>query len=185
MTPSLETERLILRPRRAEDAPALVPLLNHWDIARMLGRLPYPYTLADAQAWCSDEAAARYLRSFMILDRAAPGQPIIGNVGIFHRTEGAELELGYWLAMSHWGRGLVPEATRAAIDELFTSTDTQRLTSGHFVENSASGRVLAKLGFRHTGTSQFWSKVRARWVPHHDLVLERANWRASEETSTP
>ena len=42
------TERLTLRPAWAEDAPALAAAIGHEEVARMLARVPYPYTLADA-----------------------------------------------------------------------------------------------------------------------------------------
>jgi RimJ/RimL family protein N-acetyltransferase len=62
-----------------------------------------------------------------------------------------ELELGYWIARPYWGRGYATEAGRAVIDHARHSLRLPRLSAGHFIDNPASGRVLAKLGFRPIG----------------------------------
>ena len=53
---------------------------------------------------------------------------------------------------SHWGRGYATEAGRAVIATVRDSLRIDRLVSGHFVDNPASGRVLRKLGFVATGS---------------------------------
>jgi len=47
----LETERLLLRPPKAADISQFVPLLNDFEVAKNLSRVPYPYTEDDACAF--------------------------------------------------------------------------------------------------------------------------------------
>ena len=75
---------------------------------------------------------------------------LIGGIGVAERD--GEAELGYWIVPSHWGRGYATEAGRAVIAAARDSLRIDRLVSGHFVDNPASGRVLRKLGFVATGS---------------------------------
>jgi RimJ/RimL family protein N-acetyltransferase len=56
-------------------------------------------------------------------------------------------ELGYYVARSKWGTGIVTEAARAVVNHALHGLRLGFLTSGYFIDNPASGRVLDKLGF--------------------------------------
>ena len=143
------TERLLLRPGWAEDAPALARTIQDEGIVRNLASAPWPYGLADAEAFIGterqpDEAA-------LLVFRRTRGAPqLIGTVGLGRRPCG-EIELGYWIARPHWGLGFATEAASALIANARDSLRLDRLTAGHFLDTPASGRVLEKLGFRSTG----------------------------------
>ena len=51
MDVELRSSRLLLRQPRAGDAPRLARMLNNFRVAGNLARVPYPYGLADAEAW--------------------------------------------------------------------------------------------------------------------------------------
>jgi RimJ/RimL family protein N-acetyltransferase len=75
---------------------------------------------------------------------------LIGSIGFGRRPSG-RVELGYWIARPHWGRGYATEAGRAVLAIARDALRVRRLEAGHFTDNPASGRVLEKLGFRPTG----------------------------------
>ena len=143
------TERLLLRPGWIEDAPALTQAVAHEDIAMKLARLPWPYTIADAQWFLGLERMSRDV-SFLIFLRTAAAPTLIGGIGI-HPDEGGGPEIGYWIAPDQWGQGYATEAGRAVMDIARHGLRLPRLVSGHFIDNPASGRVLRKLGFMPTG----------------------------------
>ena len=143
------TERLLLRPGFAEDAPELARAIGEQAIVRNLATAPWPYGEEQARAFLSmerDEA----LPSFTILKRTEGSPRIVGGIGIGRRSDGDGLELGYWIARPYWGLGFATEAGRAVIG-LARAMGLPRLTAGHFIDNPASGAVLRKLGFRPTG----------------------------------
>jgi RimJ/RimL family protein N-acetyltransferase len=76
---------------------------------------------------------------------------VVGACGLGRRPSGA-VELGYWIARQHWGKGFATEAGRALID-IARALKLPRLEASHFLDNPASGRVLEKLGFVPTGLS--------------------------------
>jgi len=143
------TERLLLRPGWIQDAPALFAAIADEGIVRNLASAPWPYARENAESFLNTER--RPSEAAMLIFRRTEGAPeLAGSVGFGRRPDG-ELEFGYWIARRFWGRGYATEAGRAAIAMARDSLRLKRLSSGHFLDNPASGRVLEKLGFRPTG----------------------------------
>ena len=142
------TDRLLLRPGWAEDAPALARAIADERIVRNLAVVPWPYSLRDAEAFL---AAPRdpLLPSLLIFERTAGAPLLVGSCGLGRRASGA-VELGYWIARPHWGQGFATEAGRALL-AIAKALGLERLEASHFLDNPASGRVLEKLGFQSTG----------------------------------
>lgn len=58
-------------------------------------------------------------------------------------------EIGYVLSRDHWGRGLIPEAVKAAMAYCFYGAGCDYLTIAHFDFNTQSRRVIEKCGFTY------------------------------------
>lgn len=143
----LATDRLLLRPGTPADAEALTAAIAHWSVARMLERLPWPYTVELAHGWLSLPKSAE--RPEPLIVEAASGR-IVGGVGLIEKDS---VELGYWITPAAWGRGFATEAARAMVAHARDTLGLTRIVSGHFADNPASGRVLAKADFRPTGAT--------------------------------
>lgn len=144
------TERLLLRPGWAEDAPALAGAIANEAIVRNLATAPWPYALRDAEAFLASPRDP-VLPSFLVFERTAGAPLLVGSCGLGRRPSGA-IELGYWVARDHWNRGFATEAGLALID-IARALGIDRLEASYFTDNPASGRVLEKLGFVPTGIS--------------------------------
>jgi RimJ/RimL family protein N-acetyltransferase len=142
------TERLLLRPGWAEDAPALAAAIADEMIVRNLATAPWPYRLRDAEAFLA-QPRDPVLPSFLIFERTDGAPKLVGSCGLGRRPSGA-VELGYWIARAHWGRGFATEAGRALV-EIARTLGLPSLDASHFLDNPASGRVLEKLGFKPLG----------------------------------
>lgn len=142
------TQRLTLRPGWPEDAVALTAAIAHEAVAFKLARLPWPYTVAHAADWLAQTSRPGEV-SRLILAHEGDQARLVGGIGI--HPDGEAHEIGYWLTPSAWGRGYATEAGRAMLGIARYGMGLKRLTSGHFLDNPASGRVLTKLGFRPTG----------------------------------
>ena len=142
------TERLLLRPGWAEDAPALAQAIADEMIVRNLAVVPWPYSLRDAEAFL---AAPRdpVLPSMLIFERTDAEPVLVGSCGLGRRASG-NVELGYWISRPFWGRGFATEAGSALV-QIARALGIARLEASHFIDNPASGRVLEKLGFQSTG----------------------------------
>lgn len=165
----LNTERLLLRPFRLADAVAVAALCDNWNVARMVSRVPYPYGRDLAEAWIASHAAARAAGEEYDFCLELDGEPI-GAVGL-RQTGDDVYELGYWLGEPWWGRGFATEAARRVVRFAADDLDVAKLTSGHFVDNPASGYVLEKCGFRYVGDSMADCAARGEKVLHRCLEL--------------
>jgi RimJ/RimL family protein N-acetyltransferase len=115
--------------------------------------VPWPYSRLDASyfvgtfvpdGWTSGRELTWALRS-------APGQPLLGVVGI--RLEGAgQANLGFWLGAPHRGRGLMPAAVTAVADWAFAAGGIRLLAWECVLGNRSSLAVARKVGFHYIGT---------------------------------
>jgi RimJ/RimL family protein N-acetyltransferase len=142
------TERLLLRPGWAEDAPALAAAIADETIVRNLATAPWPFTLRDAEAFLA-QPRDPVLPSLLIFERTGVAPRLVGACGLGRRPSGS-VELGYWIGKPYWGRGFATEACAALID-IARTLGLRQLEGSHFLDNPASGRVLEKLGFEPTG----------------------------------
>jgi RimJ/RimL family protein N-acetyltransferase len=170
-TPVLETERLILRAPRLEDAKAVAQLANDRRIAENTSRIPHPYALADAEAYFAAVNQPDGEIAFLITREGV----VLGACGIAMPEREAP-ELGYWLGVPFWGHGYATEAVHAVIDHAFADLDFEALGAGARVTNPASRRVLEKCGFQWTGVGLTRIRALASSAPIDRFRLERGIW---------
>lgn len=139
------TQRLFLRPAFPEDWEAVHAAIAREEIVRNLATAPWPYTPDDARAFVN-KPQDKWLPHFLV---TLPGTGVIGSAGM-GVDELGEPMIGYWIAGEHQGRGYATEAARGVL-EVARGLGHRRLTATHFLDNPASGRVLAKAGFQPTG----------------------------------
>jgi RimJ/RimL family protein N-acetyltransferase len=146
--PTLQTERLLLRPFRRADMPELIRLAGDRKIAATTLRIAHPYTENDAEGFFQllKDADKKWF-AIELIENAA----LIGSVGL--RVEAAEgrAELGYWIGVPYWGKGYATEAATAALRHGFEDLKLNRIFATHFGHNSASGNILRKIGMKHEG----------------------------------
>ena len=165
----ITTPRLRLVPVTEAEPDEVAEAIGNWDVARWLGRVPYPYGPEDARAFIEANRALGGKVWFIREDG-----DLVGGIGI-------DDELGYWLARTVWGRGYATEAAEAAIDAHFSDPEETSLLSGHYPGNDRSAGVLKKLGFTYTGRRPVQAVALGQTVEGHELRLERAVWEARHE----
>ncbi|MFF3527671.1 GNAT family N-acetyltransferase [Streptomyces rubiginosohelvolus] len=146
----LETDRLVLRPAAAADAPDLLALDNDPAVMRYIngGR---PTSAEDIR----DRTLPRLLhdhactgtRGYWIAREKGTGA-FLGWFELRPLTDHdpAVVELGYRLNRAAWGRGYATEGARALVDKGFTDLGVQRVTANTMAVNTGSRRVMEKAG---------------------------------------
>jgi RimJ/RimL family protein N-acetyltransferase len=145
----LETERLVLRPLTLADAAPMTPLADDPGVSRMTTSIPHPFSRRMAEGFIARMRAADPAREVAMAVERTDGA-FMGVLGI-HPKEGLAPELGYWIGRPFWGAGYMTEAVTAALVWAREDWGRRALTSGHFADNDASGRVLTKADFLYTG----------------------------------
>jgi RimJ/RimL family protein N-acetyltransferase len=150
--PTLQTERLLLRPFRLEDAAAVQRLAGVREIADTALTIPHPYLDGMAESWIGTHAEAweRQERAAFAITTEADG--VIGAISLHLKPAHRRAELGYWVGQPFWNRGHATEAALAAISFALGALGLNRIHAAHLTRNPASGRVLTKAGMRFEGT---------------------------------
>lgn len=156
-SPTLTTQRLILRKFAPEDVPALHEILSDPVVNTFLPRFPTK-TLEETRRFLE----ARYLKSYeapsgyqYAICLKEDGRPI-GYIGV---SPSDAHDLGYGLGRAHWGKGIAAEAGRAVLERC-RRAGYPFVTATHDVHNPHSGRVMQKLGmiYRYSYQEQWQPK---------------------------
>jgi len=167
MTHQIKTPQLLLRAVTATDLPKLVELANNIEIAQMVGTMPYPYTMDDAQAWLAGLQTDSSNYIFAIIHHK---EGFIGGIGLYLKPT-ALPNLGYWIGQPFWGNGYASEAVGALTKWAENQFNIKAIQADFFADNPASGRVLSKAGFLRTGnTGMSYSLGRKAKAHHIDMV---------------
>lgn len=152
--PTLETDRLILRPIELSDAPAIFEYASNPAVSLYTLWGPHK-TVEDSLDYIKDYVFHYYAQGvpepFGITLKNNP-QKLIGTVGCFWVSKSAKsMELAYAIGQDHWGQGLVAEASNAVMDFCFKKFELKRIQARCKVENKSSARVMEKVGMTFEG----------------------------------
>lgn len=149
---TITTERLVLRPYTLDDSEELARVIDRREIYETTLAIPHPYSVEDARSYISRSIEAREDdRDFPCAVTLKETGAIIGGCGLMVNRKMDRAEMGYWLAVEHWGQGYITEAARALIRHGFEVLDLNCIEAHHFVNNPASGRVMVKAGMTFEG----------------------------------
>jgi [ribosomal protein S5]-alanine N-acetyltransferase len=182
-TPTLQSERLRLRPFTDADRDALFALhsnarvLRYWDSPPWEDRARADRFLATCRQMADEGTGAR-----LALDRTSD-DAFIGWIGLSRwNPDFRSAALGYCLDEPAWGHGYATEAARAVLRWAFDTLDLNRVQAEADTRNIASARVLEKVGFVREGTLRedciVDGDVSDSWV----FGLLRREWRPSTES---
>lgn len=152
-TPTLETERLRLRPFADADGDALFALnsdayvLRYWDSPPWTDRASIERFMAGCRRMEEEGTGARVAIE-RTSDRAFVGWATFNSWNPDFRSAA----LGYCFTQTTWGLGYATESSRALLGWAFDTLDLNRVQSETDTRNAASARVLEKLGFEREGT---------------------------------
>lgn len=166
--PILDTARLILRSLTLEDATDVQRLAGDRDIASQMLHIPHPYEDGMAEKWiqfCQEKFEKDEALTFAITLRTESN--LIGVIGLGVYREHERADLFYWIGKPYWNFGYATEAAQAVVAYSFEVLKLNRIEAGRFTGNSASGRVLEKVGMRYEGCRRQYLK---KWGNFEDIM---------------
>lgn len=149
---TIKTERLTLRPYKTSDWKDLHTLMQDKRVHKYLIGPPWPYTEKDAKEWVKSNSPQSHRRKNWVRRTWGIflGNEQVGNIGL-HEFKGHRVEMGYWMRRKLWGKGLMPEAARAVMKYAFTVLGVKRVQARADLRNTASQRVMEKIGMQREG----------------------------------
>ena len=125
----IETDRLILRPWREDDAEELFKYASDPEVGPPAGWQPHT-SVENSREIIRKILSAPETYAVCLKENGKP----IGSIG-FHRADLAELddeyELGYWIGKPFWGQGLIPEAARELLRRAFQDLEMRAVWCGY------------------------------------------------------
>lgn len=177
MTLQLETKRLLLRPWREADAAKLYEYAKDPRIGPVTGFPPHT-SVENSRQIIQGVLSAANMFAVVLKDTGEP----VGSIGL---TVGSgshlhlspdEGEIGYWIGVPYWGRGLIPEAIRALLRYGFEDLHLTTIWCGYFEGNEKSRRAQEKCGFRyhHTNRNIVWKLMNDIRTEHVTCLTKEA-----------
>jgi RimJ/RimL family protein N-acetyltransferase len=150
-TESVRTERLVLRPLRADDVDAVFRACQDAEIQRWLTALPDPYTRDAAVEYVTSVAPRARAEGTELPCAVEADGEFVGACGLHHLTHGRlGPEIGYWIAPWSRQRGYAAEAARGLAEWSF-ARGAERVHLFTDVGNAASQAVARRAGFSEEG----------------------------------
>ncbi len=148
MLPTLETERMVLRPVELADAERIQELFPHWEIVRLLNaKVPWPFPADGVLTHLRDEALPQMERAeawdWTLRLKTEP-ETVIGRIGLYL----GENNRGFWMGLPWQGQGLMTEAVIVVTDYWFEVLGFPVLRVPKAVENVGSRRISEKTRMR-------------------------------------
>lgn len=155
-TKTLETERLILRKFKEEDAN---DLFNNWASDSCVTKFmtwPTHENLDTSKyvigLWLNEYSNSNYYNWCIEIKKLGQAIGAISVVSIDENVEA--VEIGYCIGKEYWNKGIVTEAFLSIIKFLFEEVDVKRIAARHDTNNPASGAVMKKCGLKFEGVNR-------------------------------
>jgi len=174
-TPTLTTERLLLKPLEKTDAEQIQKRYPRWEIVRyMVASVPWPYPENGAEYYVNNVALPdieKGIAWFWTIRRHDDPAQLIGLICLYDEEDNNR---GFWLAPEWQGQGLMREASIAATDYWFNTLNRPLLRAPKAAINDRSQRISVSSGMRLVKTekkayvcgeldSELWEITREEW----------------------
>jgi RimJ/RimL family protein N-acetyltransferase len=176
----IETERLRLRPFRRGDIDAVHAYRSREDVTRWLVDAPM------SREACAEAVKARIGqftwagdgdKIFLAVERSEDAT-MIGEVSLILRSaESRQAEIGYIFHPEHHGRGYATEASKALMSLAFDQAGVHRVFARCHAHNTASRRVMQRLGMREEAHFREHVRVKGRWDEELIYAILEDEWR--------
>jgi RimJ/RimL family protein N-acetyltransferase len=177
----IETERLTLRPFTRGDVDAVFSYRGREDVCRFLFDEPM------SRQSCAEAIQLRIGqlafeedgdRIVLAVERKSDGV-LIGEVSLILRSsDSRQAEIGYIFHPDSHRQGYATEAARALMEVGFKGADLHRIYARCDARNTASARVMERLGMRREAHFRGHVLIKGRWDEEFIYALLEDEWRA-------
>lgn len=170
--PVIETERVVLRAPQMSDYPA-------WAELRATSR---DFLVPWEPLWAPDELSRasfrrrvrHYLRDmredmgYALFVYDTQSSALVGGITLCNVRRGVtqSCTLGYWVGAAHAKRGYMTAAVRAVVPFVFDSLELHRLEAACLPTNTASMRLVKRVGFTREGLARRYLRINGDWRDH-------------------
>jgi RimJ/RimL family protein N-acetyltransferase len=181
--PTLETERLILRPPEARDFEPWAAFAGDEEAARYLGGAQPRAAAWRGMATMTGAWVLRGFSMFSVIEKASGDW--VGRLGPWQPDGWPGTEVGWGIAREHWGKGYATEGAIAAIDWAFANFDWTEVIHTIDPANVNSQALARRLGSTVLRQAEMpapfvgqvldvWGQSRAQWAQNRKALDRKA-----------
>lgn len=163
-TPTLKTERLILRKFTENDFDAMYKIFSDVDVNKFLPWFPLK-TIEDVKTFYIEQYEKKYKQE-KAYNYAICLKEDNRPIGYINVSMNESYDFGYGLSKELWNKGIITEAGRVVIEQL-REAGIPYITATHDINNPRSGKVMQKLGMKYQYSYE------EQWQPKDILVVFR------------
>lgn len=179
----LETDRLILRQFKIEDAENV---FNNWasddEVTKYL-TWPTHSSVEMSRSYmefCINGYNEKNVYQWGM--ELKNSHELIGNISVVKIIDEIDsVELGWVIGRKWWGNGYTAEAAERLLEFFFTEVSVNRICAGHDVNNPNSGRVMRKIGMKYEGTLRQSGKNNQGIVDMANYSVLREEWKLQQQ----
>lgn len=177
----IETERLRLRHFQESDLAAFLAYRNDPEVARYQGwesTTPEQGEEFIAEMRTSEPGTPENWFQFALALKI--DDQLIGDIGLRIQDNGRQGMVGYTLTRNAQGQGYMTEALIAVVELAFQQFNLHRIIALVDPLNTASWKLLERIGFRREGhfVEHWWNK--GRWVDDYQYAMLQSEWQAKK-----
>ena len=153
----LETQRLILRKFKVEDAKEVFKNWTSDDEVAKFVRWSTHKSIEDTKQWLIEEEKNYADNSYYTWGiELKETSELIGSISaIFRQEDDERYEIGYAIGKKYWNNRYTTEALKCVMDYLINDIGIKKFICSHAKQNPASGIVMQKVGFKHVKDAWF------------------------------
>ena len=169
----LETERLIMRPLVESDVDEIFAMRSDEEIMRFIRE---PQARDESFDWIK-LVSARWHKDKLgfcaVIEKKS--QKFLGWCGIWRLKETGEIEIGYAIDKANWGKGFATEAAERFMRYAFEQLNAEKIVAVARPENTASRRVMEKLGMQFVKIATFYGQSLVQYAILKNEFLKKNN----------
>lgn len=168
-----ETNRLVLRPLRLEDAADMFEYTSRAEVSRFLNWHPHREA-GEARAWIASKLSRPEPDDLLLGMELARDRRLIGTVRAY-RFDALErsCEISYALNPDHQGCGYMTEALQRLVGICLEELRMKRVVACIDADNAASEHVARRLGMAQAEGGDFAASIKGESRLQHTYALER------------
>ena len=180
MIEEIETERLILKPPTLEDACSYQRNFADYEVIKHLAdSIPWPYPENGARDYLENIVLPRLGDNYWAwgIFLKPDEQELIGMIELWRPERPSNR--GFWLAKSHWNKGIMTEAIEPTTAFAFETLRFEKLYFDNAVGNLRSSRIKIKQGCKKIGTRPARFND-SKYKELETWVLSKKDWLANK-----
>ncbi len=167
---TLSTPRLLLRPFKKNDGPAVASLAGDKKIADTMISIPHPYSIEYFIEWLEKiETLLKNSAAFHFAITLKSDEKLIGSIELrdIDRVH-LQAELSLWIGSDWWNTGYATESANAVIEYGFSQLGLNRIYAHRMIRNKTCESLFNKIGMRQEGILR--QRV-IKWGKFEDVAL--------------